>query len=60
MTAWVTGVKKLTKLPSGSRNSNDRLPPGIVAAAGTSAALIVGAVIEDHEPFGPYNVLIHG
>lgn len=30
MAAGVTGVKKLTRLPSGSRNSSDRLPQGIV------------------------------
>jgi predicted DNA-binding transcriptional regulator YafY len=29
MAAGVTGVKKLTRLPSGSRKSNDRLPHGI-------------------------------
>jgi hypothetical protein len=33
--AGVTGVKKLTRLPSGSRNSSDRLPQGIVVGSVT-------------------------
>ena len=34
----VTGVKKLTRLPSGSRNSSDRLPHGIVVGSLTKSA----------------------
>ena len=38
MAAWVTGVKKLTRLPSGSRNSSDRLPHGIVVGSLTKSS----------------------
>lgn len=38
MAAGVTGVKKLTRLPSGSRNSSDRLPQGIVVGSVTKSA----------------------
>jgi hypothetical protein len=34
----VTGVKKLTRLPSGSRNSSDRLPHGIVVGSLTKSS----------------------
>lgn len=37
MAAGVTGVKKLTRLPSGSRNSSDRLPQGIVVGSLTKS-----------------------
>src|SRR4051794_13302281 len=37
MAAGVTGVKKLTRLPSGSRNSSDRLPQGIVVGSVTKS-----------------------
>ncbi|CAM5707775.1 hypothetical protein SCANM124S_00462 [Streptomyces canus] len=37
MAAGVTGVKKLTRLPSGSRNSSDRLPQGIVVGPVTKS-----------------------
>jgi amino acid efflux transporter len=36
--AGVTGVKKLTRLPSGSRNSSDRLPHGIVVGSVTKSS----------------------
>ncbi len=35
---WVAGVKKLTRLPSGSRSSNDRLPHGIVVGSLTKSS----------------------
>ena len=38
MAAGVTGVKKLTRLPSGSRNSSDRLPQGIVVGSLTKSS----------------------
>src|SRR5271169_3171501 len=38
MAAGVTGVKKLTRLPSGSRNSRDRLPQGIVVGSVTKSS----------------------
>src|ERR1700678_3669645 len=38
MAAGVTGVKKLTRLPSGSRNSSDRLPHGIVVGSLTKSS----------------------
>lgn len=37
MAAGVTGVKKLTRLPSGSRKSSDRLPQGIVVGPVTKS-----------------------
>jgi hypothetical protein len=37
MAAGVTGVKKLTRLPSQSRNSSDRLPQGIVVGSLTNS-----------------------
>ncbi len=37
MASGVTGVKKLTRLPSGSRNSRDRLPQGIVVGSLTKS-----------------------
>lgn len=37
MAAGVTGVKKLTRLPSGSRNSSERLPQGIVVGLVTKS-----------------------
>lgn len=37
MAAGVTGVKKLTRLPSGARNSSDRLPQGIVVGSLTKS-----------------------
>lgn len=37
MAAGVTGVKKLTRLPSGSRNNSDRLPQGIVVGLVTKS-----------------------
>ena len=38
MAGGVTGVKKLTRLPSGSRNSSDRLPHGIVVGSLTKSS----------------------
>jgi len=36
----VTGVKKLTRLPSGSRKSSDRFPHGIVVGSFTNSATV--------------------
>jgi hypothetical protein len=36
MASGVTGVNRLTRLPSGSRNSSDRLPQGIVVGSLTN------------------------
>ncbi|GAA3120039.1 hypothetical protein GCM10020254_78920 [Streptomyces goshikiensis] len=36
--AEVTGVKKLTRLPSGSRRRSERLPQGIVVGAWTKSS----------------------
>jgi hypothetical protein len=38
MAAGVTGVKKLTRLPSGSRNRSERLPHGIVVGSLTKSS----------------------
>ena len=38
MAAGVTGVKKLTRLPSGSRNRSERLPQGIVVGSLTKSS----------------------
>jgi len=38
MAAGVTGVKELTRLPSGSRNRSDRLPQGIVVGSWTKSS----------------------
>ena len=38
MAAGVTGVKKLTRLPSGSRSRSDRLPQGIVVGSVTKSS----------------------
>jgi len=37
MASGVTGVNRLTRLPSGSRNSSDRLPQGIVVGSLTNS-----------------------
>jgi hypothetical protein len=43
LASGVTGVKRFTKLPSGSRKSSERLPHGMVVGACTSALLSMSA-----------------